>query len=39
MSFLSKLNIDGEEYNVLEFNVSFKQEIDNTSKPTGNAKG
>ncbi|WP_163411309.1 type VI secretion system tube protein TssD [Flavobacterium ajazii] len=39
MSFLSKLNIDGEEYNVLEFNVNFKQEIDNTSKPTGNAKG
>ncbi|MEL1255868.1 type VI secretion system tube protein TssD [Flavobacterium sp. DGU38] len=39
MSFLSKLNIDGEEYNILEFNVNFKQEIDNTSKPTGNAKG
>ena len=39
MSFLSKLNIDGEEYNVLEFNINFKQEIDNTSKPTGNAKG
>lgn len=39
MSFLSKLTIDGEEYNVLEFNINFKQEIDNTSKPTGNAKG
>lgn len=39
MSFLSKLQIDAEEYNVLEFNISFKQEIDTTSKPTGNAKG
>ena len=39
MSFLSKLHIDGEEYNVLEFNIGFKQEIDTTSKPTGNAKG
>jgi hypothetical protein len=39
MSFLSKLHIDGEEYNVLEFNIGFKQEIDTTSKPTGGAKG
>lgn len=39
MSFLSKLQIDGEEFNVLEFHINFKQEIDNTSKPTGNAKG
>jgi len=39
MSFLSKLHVDGEEYNVLEFNISFKQEIDTASKPTGNAKG
>ncbi|WP_426485773.1 type VI secretion system tube protein TssD [Flavobacterium sp. 2] len=39
MSFLSKLQIDGEEYNVLEFNIDFKQEVDTTSKPTGNAKG
>lgn len=39
MSFLSKLQIDGEEYNVLEFNIDFKQELDSTSKPTGNAKG
>ncbi|WJS92816.1 hypothetical protein NYQ10_12040 [Flavobacterium johnsoniae] len=39
MSFLSKLQIDGEEYNVLEFNIDFKQEIDNSSKPIGNAKG
>ncbi len=39
MSFLSKLHIDGEEYNVLEFNISFKQDIDTASKPTGNPKG
>ncbi|OXB09371.1 hypothetical protein B0A81_06265 [Flavobacterium plurextorum] len=39
MSFLSKLHIDGEEYNVLEFNIDFKQDIDTSSKPTGNAKG
>lgn len=39
MSFLSKLQIDGEEYNVLEFNIDFKQELDNSSKPIGNAKG
>jgi hypothetical protein len=39
MSFLSKLHIDGEEYNVLEFNINFKQDIDTASKPTGNAKG
>ncbi|WP_029269194.1 type VI secretion system tube protein TssD [Flavobacterium sp. KJJ] len=39
MSFLSKLHIDGEEYNVLEFNIHFKQELDTASKPTGNPKG
>ena len=39
MSFLSKLHIDGEEYNVLDFNIIFKQEIDTASKPTGGAKG
>ncbi|WP_409415796.1 type VI secretion system tube protein TssD [Flavobacterium sp. PS2] len=38
MSFLPKLHIDGEEYNVLEFNINFRQEIDSISKPTGNAK-
>lgn len=39
MSFLAKLHIDGGEYNVLEFNINFKQDIDTASKPTGNAKG
>lgn len=39
MSFLSKLHIDGEEYNVLEFNINFTQEINNSGKPSGKAKG
>lgn len=39
MSFLSTLHIDGEEYNVLEFNIDFKQEKDTTGKPIGDAKG
>lgn len=39
MSFLAKLQIDGEEFNVLDFHIKFKQEIDAASKPTGNAKG
>lgn len=39
MSFLSKLHIDGEEYNILEFNINFKQEIDTAGKPIGSSKG
>ncbi|SNR31428.1 type VI secretion system tube protein TssD [Flavobacterium sp. ov086] len=39
MSFLAKLHIDGEEYNILEFNINFKQDIDTASKPTGNPRG
>ncbi|TRX36220.1 hypothetical protein FNW52_09345 [Flavobacterium sp. ZT3R18] len=39
MSFLSTLHVDGEEYNVLEFNIDFKQEKDTTGKPIGDAKG
>jgi hypothetical protein len=39
MSFLSTLHIDGEEYNVLEFNIDFKQDTDTTGKPIGDAKG
>lgn len=35
MSFLSKLQIDGEEYNVLDFNIDFKQGTDTTGKPSG----
>lgn len=39
MSFLAKLLIDGDEHNILDFDIKFKQEIDTTSKPIGNAKG
>lgn len=39
MSFLSKLYVDGREYNVLEFNINFKKDIDTASKPIGNSKG
>jgi hypothetical protein len=39
MSFLAKLQIDGEEFNVLDFKIKFRQKIDEASKPTGNAKG
>ena len=39
MSFLSTLQVDGEVYNVLEFNIDFKQEKDTTGKPIGDAKG
>lgn len=39
MSFLAKLHIDAKEYNILDFNIRFKQEIDASSRPTGDAKG
>jgi hypothetical protein len=39
MSFLSTFHIDGEEYNVLEFNIDFTQGTDNTGKPMGDPKG
>lgn len=39
MSFLSTLHVDGEEYNVLEFNIDFKQGTDTTGKPIGEPKG
>jgi hypothetical protein len=39
MSFLSKLQIDGQEYNVLEFNINFNQELNKSGKPSGQAKG
>ena len=35
MSFLSKLQIDGQEYNVLNFIIDFKQGTDTTGKPSG----
>ncbi|WP_269221852.1 MULTISPECIES: type VI secretion system tube protein TssD [Flavobacterium] len=39
MSFLSTFHVDGEEYNVLEFNIDFKQGTDTTGKPIGGPKG
>ena len=33
MSFLAKLEIDGETMNVLEFNCSIRQETDKNGKP------
>ncbi len=39
MSFLSKLHIDGLEFNVLEFNINFTQELSKSGKPSGQAKG
>ncbi len=39
MSFLAKLEIDGETYNVLECRVSLHQSIDNSGKPSAEPQG
>lgn len=39
MSFLAKLEIDNEVFNVLEFDVKFTQSTDNNGKPANKAKG
>lgn len=39
MSFLAKLELDNETFNVLEFDVSFNQGIDNNGKPANRTKG
>lgn len=39
MSFLAKLEIEGETYNVLEFNIRVHQETDHNGKPQSVAKG
>jgi hypothetical protein len=39
MSFLAKLHIDGEEYNILDFDTQFSQGKDATGKPIGEPKG
>jgi Hemolysin coregulated protein Hcp (TssD) len=39
MSFLAKLTLDGEEYNVLNCAYSFSQNIDATGKPTALPRG
>jgi len=39
MSFLSKLELDGNTYNILECKYNFVQPIDTTGKPKGMPKG
>jgi hypothetical protein len=39
MSFLAKLELDNEVFNVLEFDVSFSQNIDSNGKPSNKTKG
>lgn len=39
MSFLSKLELDGNTYNVLECHYSFTQQTDGTGKPQGMPQG
>jgi hypothetical protein len=39
MSFLSKLELDGNTYNVLECRYNFSQPVDGTGKPQGMPQG
>ncbi|MFK6999570.1 type VI secretion system tube protein TssD [Flavobacterium oreochromis] len=39
MSFLAKLELDGNMYNILECRYNFTQSIDNTGKPQGMPQG
>ncbi|OUL60263.1 type VI secretion system tube protein TssD [Flavobacterium sp. AJR] len=39
MSFLAKLELDNEVFNVLEFDVTFDQGTDNNGKPANKTKG
>ncbi|WP_103070930.1 type VI secretion system tube protein TssD [Aquimarina sediminis] len=39
MSFLAKLNIDGEEFNILECDFGLKQNADETGRPSAKPKG
>ncbi|MGB5436709.1 MAG: type VI secretion system tube protein TssD [Maribacter sp.] len=39
MSFLAKLVIDGQEYNVLHCTYNFEQSMDSTGKPSGKPLG
>lgn len=39
MSFLSKLELDGKTYNILECQYKFVQPVDSTGKPKGMPKG
>lgn len=39
MSFLAKLKIDGEEYNLLNSSFQFQQNLDHNNKPSGAPRG
>ena len=39
MSFLAKLTVDGQVYNVLSCTYNFEQPIDGTGKPSGKPRG
>ncbi len=39
MSFLAKVDIDGEELNVLDCSFSFKQGVDYTGRPSSKPQG
>ncbi|OXA87294.1 type VI secretion system tube protein TssD [Flavobacterium hercynium] len=39
MSFLAKLELDNEVFNVLEFDVHFTKNVDKDGKPANKAKG
>ena len=39
MSFLAKLIVDGQEYNVMHCIYSFEQPMDHTGKPSGKPRG
>ncbi|QCX00948.1 hypothetical protein FGM00_12810 [Aggregatimonas sangjinii] len=39
MSFLAKLHVDGQTYNILRCNYAFDQPMDGTGKPAGRPRG
>ncbi|GAA0873416.1 hypothetical protein GCM10009117_25630 [Gangjinia marincola] len=39
MSFLAKLNLDGEELNILDCSFTFRQDVDHTGRPSAKPKG
>ncbi len=39
MSFLAKLELDNEVFNVLQFDIQFTQNVDKNGKPANKAKG
>lgn len=39
MSFLAKLNLEGEDLNILDCNIAFTQETDYTGRPCSKPRG